>query len=448
MRKSSIKWQSWLWASSILLVVFLCLLLFLKNYFVIQNTTIFGLMIFPYLITIQGKQQYSYRYLPWAFVFILFGLLLPVKSIFFFTAIICALTLIEMWIGKTNHLPLFLLFLVSPMLIYFRSILGISVRFYLSEFAATILSFTGLPIQVFGNTIQYNQETFSIDPACMGLSMLTHSFLLGLFIMAYFQKSTKKILPFYQNILLLLSLFILNIISNLIRIVCLILFKVYPELIAHDIFGIICLILYVLVPFYFLCKWIYNQHESKNIISSSSTSQHSILKKGLSILLCIGFIAQGSNTKQHFSTFKVLPKYCNINNCEKEQATKDVLKFTKENVLIYVKPIPHFYSAEHSPLICWSGSGYHFNKIEKQMIGNIEIFIGILQKDKEPPFYSCWWFDNGKHKTSDQWDWRTNAIKTNTQYSLINVNAPSYEIVKAESLKLLNQNIFNAQPQN
>ena len=68
-----------------------------------------------------------------------------------------------MWVGKTNHLPLFLLFLLSPMLIYFRSILGIGIRFYLSEFAAKILVFTGLPIQVFGNGKMLRDFTYIQD---------------------------------------------------------------------------------------------------------------------------------------------------------------------------------------------------------------------------------------------------------------------------------------------
>ncbi len=443
MKKSSNHWHSWLRATGILIGILLCSLLFLKNYFIIQNTTIFGLMIFPYLIIIEKKKQYSYRYLPWAFFLVIFGLWLPVKSIFFFTAILCALAFIEIWVGKTNHLPLFLIFLLSPMLIYFRSILGISIRFYLSEFAAKILSFTGLPIQVLGNTIQYNQEVFSIDPACMGLSMLTHSFLLGLFIMAYFQKSTNHILSFHKNIFLLVSLFIFNLISNLIRIICLILLKVYPELIAHDVFGIICLILYVLIPFYFLCKWVYNHHQDeKGYLNIAINNNLIVRKKIFSVLLFIGFMYQGFKTNQHFSNFKILPKYCNISNYKKELAATDVLKFSKENVLIYVKPIPHFYSAEHSPLICWNGSGYHFKRIEKQLIANTKVFVGILQKDKEPPFYSCWWFDNGQHKTNSQWNWRTNAIKTNTQYSLINVNAPTYEKMKKETMEVLDQNIF------
>ncbi len=442
MEKSSNKWQLWFWANGVLFIVFICSLLFLKNYFVVQNTTIIGLMIFPYLIIIQEKKQYSYRYLPWAFFLVLFGLWLPVKSIFFFTAILCALTLIEMWVGKTNHLPMFMLFLLSPILIYFRSILGVSIRFQLSDLASSILSFTGLPIQVFGNTIHYAQDVFSIDPACMGLSMLTHSFLLGLFIMAYFQKSTQSILPFYQNALLLVSLLILNLISNLIRIVCLILFKVYPELFAHDLIGIVCLILYILVPFYFLCKWTYNKYPMNKTIFNSKANNHSIVKKGVSILLGIGFFAQGISTEKHFSNLDTLPQYCTIPTYKKEKATNDVLKFSKKDALIYVKPIPHFYSAEHSPLICWSGSGYQFKRIEKKVIGKTEVFIGVLQKDGGSPFYSCWWFDNGQHKTINQWNWRINALKTHTNYSLINVNASTYEKMKKESLKVLEQNIF------
>lgn len=420
--------------------IYLLMFLFLKNYFVVESTTILGILIFPFLIKTTDKTV-SYRYVPWAILMGIFGIYLPVKSLFFFTSILCSLVFIEIWVGKTNHLPLFLLFLLSPMLIYFRSILGISIRFQLSEIAGNLLKLSGLDIGVFGNTIHYQGDTFSIDPACMGLSMLTHSFLLGLFIMAYFQNTNSKFLPFYKNILLLLALLLLNMISNLSRIVLLILFKIYPELIAHDIIGILCLIIYILLPFYFLCQWVYsnNQESSQKITESTSSFW---LKTSVTTIIFIGLLIQGYLTKNHFDSFKLMPKYCKIENCKKEQATKDVLKFSNDTSLIYVKPIPHFYSAEHNPLICWNGSGYHFKKITIEKIAGIDVYVGVLQKENESPFYSAWWFDNGNHKTIYQWDWRMNALKTKTNYALINVNVMNKKLLKKEVEKLLQENIF------
>ena len=96
-----------------------------------------------------------------------------------------------------------------------------------------------------------------------------------------------------------------------------------------------------------------------------------------------GLLIQGYLTKNHFDTFELIPKHCEIANCKKEQATKDVLKFSNDTSLIYVKPIPHFYSAEHNPLICWNGSGYHFKKITIESPTELDLKLKTIKPKQE-----------------------------------------------------------------
>ena len=93
--------KKWGIISIIFGIVYLLMFLFLKNYFVVESTTILGILIFPFLIKTTDKTV-SYRYVPWAILMGIFGIYLPVKSLFFFTSILCSLVFIEIWVGKTN----------------------------------------------------------------------------------------------------------------------------------------------------------------------------------------------------------------------------------------------------------------------------------------------------------------------------------------------------------
>ncbi|MCP4520904.1 MAG: exosortase N [Cytophagales bacterium] len=418
--------------------------LFLENYFITQTSTILGFCILPYTLSFEKQNKSSFRYLFALLPLLIFTFFVPVKSLYFFSLCLSFVLLIEIWIGKTNHLPLFLLLLLSPAVIYFRSIIGVNIRLFLGELAGQLLNMANLEIEVHGNSIIYAQDTFSIDPACMGLSMLVHSFLLGIFILAYFQRKTQQTLNFWKTSLLLFILLLLNVTSNLIRIICLILFKIYPELLSHDVIGIVCLIIYVLIPFYFFSKLSYRYFTTP--LNQEKDEQNSIdlWAKVISIGVFVILVGLGIHIKQHFKGEKIIPATCKVNGCEKELVTKDVLRFKNENVLIYVKPIPHFYSAEHNPLICWNGSGYQFKQIQKKEINGVIVYTAILEKEGKTMFYSSWWFDNGVHKTTSQWDWRINAIKTKTQYSLINVNTIDSISLEQETKRLLKLNIFGS----
>src|SRR5437899_2661838 len=75
-----------------------------------------------------------------------------------------------------------------------------------------------------------------------------------------------------------------------------------------------------------------------------------------------------------------------------------VTKMVNDAILIYVKPIPEFFSGEHTPLICWKGSGYTFKNVGKSEVGGKEIYYGQLVKKNET-LYTAWWYDNGTVQT-------------------------------------------------
>ena len=99
-----------------------------------------------------------------------------------------------------------------------------------------------------------------------------------------------------------------------------------------------------------------------------------------------------------------------------------ITQFRSSKALIYAKPIPAFYSSEHSPYTCWKGSGYQFKSIREEMIAGHLIYFGTLQKGKDE-LQTAWWFSNNEHNTISQLDWRWRVLQGEPDFQLINVTA-------------------------
>ncbi|NJO91209.1 MAG: hypothetical protein HC831_21280 [Chloroflexia bacterium] len=114
-----------------------------------------------------------------------------------------------------------------------------------------------------------------------------------------------------------------------------------------------------------------------------------------------------------------------------------VAQFTNDSALIYIKPIPNFYSADHTPMICWKGSGYQLQNQQKMQVGSHEVYFAELVLENSKPLYTAWWYSNGKHITINQLDWRWRLIKGEENFSLVNVTCEKENILTNKFLELI-----------
>lgn len=405
--------------------------LFLHNYFITDYTVWTALILAPYIIAPRPEEKVGKKYLWLSLLFLILSYTSGVKTSYFLAIGFAILFVTEGIWGNIGYLPLFLLGLISPTFKYFNNMLGFPVRLTLSEWAGNILTFIGFKVETIGNVIIKNGVEFSVDPACVGLKMMAFSILTGLLIMAYYQRQTNKHFSFLKTVAILSSIVGLNIAANLIRIVLLTIFEISPENPNHEIIGIICFVIYVIAPSYFLIKWATSKKNTRDRTSNHRLSKSVII---INILLLVSISTVGY-TKLNKESQKANTKF-HIPGYTKEITEDDIVKAEKPGILLYIKPISRFYGAEHNPMICWTGSGYQFTRINKQIIAHKEIYTGILKKDKDV-IYAAWWFDNGKHQTISQMDWRWRAIKGENFY-LVNVNSGDKETLDKEVLKLLN----------
>ena len=136
---------------------------------------------------------------------------------------------------------------------------------------------------------------------------------------------------------------------------------------------------------------------------------------------------------------------CRLPGFRKELLKNGIVKLENEGCLVYVKPLAGFYSAEHSPLICWQGSGYVFSQTATRTLAGTEIYWGILKKDKDK-IYTAWWFDNGNFRTIHPLDWRLNTLKKGVPFSLVNVNATSEAGLLESVTNIMKEKIFENSP--
>ncbi len=380
-----------------------------------------SLLLVPFVLYVKHKRHLSIRFGIVSLFFLGLYPVLKIQSFYFFGFSFFLLFVIDSNLGKLNNLPVFLLILLSPIAIFSIEVFGFPIRLWLTDISTQIISFVNNNIQASGNQIFFNGEKFTVDPECMGLKMVITGYLLTLVMIAWFERRNKQELNFLMVILILFIISTLIIISNLFRIIGIIFAKAAPETLLHEMIGISSLIIYVIIPAYFLCRS-FHKRFSRTIDPKSEKK----LRKGLSYGLSIILIALLTFFNFNRENFRAQPKTSNpeltrIEGYQCNLLDNGVAQLTNDSALIYIKPIPNFYSADHTPMICWKGSGYQLQNQQKIQIAGYEIYFAELVHENSKPLYSAWWYNNGKHITINQFNWRWRLIKGEDDFSLVNV---------------------------
>lgn len=397
---------------------------FLFSYLATQANAYTGLLLAPYLLIVRSKGNTSSKYLWPALVCLGLSFFSPLTTFYYLAFLFAVLFLIESQLGKVNYLLLLLFAVLSPAFTFVATVFGFPIRLQLSEWAGQLVQLAGIETIVSGNIIYVKGAEFAVDPACVGLTMLTASFIITLFILAWQERRTGKILSFPLTVLVMAITVGLNILCNLIRIVLLIILRIMPDNPMHDVVGILCLMVYVLLPILFIIRLLYRYQSTQEAKTDAWVPAPGwrVIPSVLLLLLLVYRGYGGVDTSRDQQKSELLP----VEGFKGTALNKGILKYEKANVLVYVKPVEGFHGPEHNPMICWTGSGYTFKKISQQTAQGMDFYQGVLQKGQER-IYTAWWFDNGHHRTIQQSDWRWRMLKGEPAFSLINVNCTTEE---------------------
>jgi len=397
----------------------------------------FGLATLPISMRINTKRQSSRLLLP-ALVTGLVALLLPTTIGTYLLLLLCAGYVTERHVGTLGWPAFVHALLLSPLYSYAQSVVSFPLRMQLSAWAGKLMQLAGLQITIQGNTVVWQQHEFLVDKACAGLHMLGYGLLFGTIMLARVTRCSNLSLPKTVGLYLLLVALILA--SNLIRIVVLIVLQAPPGHWLHEGVGLACFAAYVLLPFYLLLRYMAKRSSGpqqgiakQHVIVYHKPRQRFIAKV---VLLAILFsLACWRNVQRPVpQSLAAMPQA--IDSYQRQPTNNGIGKYTKGKALLYIKPPVAPYHAEHSPLVCWQGSGYQFKAVYKKKVNGLEVNVAKLAKGNDS-LVTAWWFDNGSTQTGHQFAWRWLAIRSQKDFAMVNLTCPTEQQLLTEMQQLI-----------
>ncbi len=348
---------------------------------------------------------------------------IPSKFILYSAIGISVFSLIETLAGKAGLLAILCLVIMSPLFEYFANVFSFPIRLQLTQMAGQILHGMDGAYHAEGNVLIKGSTEFSVDAACMGLHMMTSSLLTGMILLGIYQRRQKKRLSLLFLLIVALAIFVLNLFSNLIRIISLVKFQVAPENVMHSIIGLACFVLYILLPSAVLVKYIVSAFGKVRVRQMQNfEARPKVFNTQFPLLIIVSLIVLGS--KDRSVNFYLTIGTIKAPGYRIEKLQDAIVKLSTDKGLVYLKPIIGFYSSDHQPTLCWKGSGYEFGKLETCDLDGQMIYCSNLQRGSDR-LYTAWWYDNGSLRTVSQFTWRWDSFKNGKAWALVNVTAES-----------------------
>ncbi len=380
-----------------------------------------------------GPSRYA---LPLCLAMALLTLLLPVRSVTSFGVSLLLLGLVYLFRPYRSALPLLAVPLLSPFARYLDSVMGIEIRLYLSRAAGKAFDVMGREAVVRGTEITLDGRAFGVDAACAGLHMLMVGLATAVLLMAVVEWRVRKTFALWLGGGVLVGTVVLVALSNLARIVVLVDRGWGAETPWHSWTGLVCFAVYVLLPLAMGTSWLSGQSwavraadvESDGLSPAASYRRIPAFRLSRSLVIRAAIVL-GAGGLFAFAKTRPAPVPAAVASMSllygqaPALRAHDVLAYQFADALVYRKPIPAFYNAEHSPLICWRGSGYEIADIRRdRLLNGKEVFRGTLRREGHQ-LQTAWWMSNGEQTTLDQWVWRSEMASGAPPFALVNVTS-------------------------
>ncbi len=410
----------------------------------------------------QSTNQLTWRFGLLALLCVALALAAPARTFHFLVLAFSAFFLVENLWGKINEAPAFTALLLTAVAKTMSVVLGFPMRLQLSENAAAALRLLGGNATAEGNLIRFEGKDFLVDPACAGLQMVEVSLLFCFFLLGLFERRTGRHLHWPTLLGIVLTTGLLLLIFNQLRIIFLVVFSIPPENPMHDVVGLLGLGLYVFAPLWWGVGWAFRslgrhprddkgtrmermgrmytdflQRICFNLFNLLHPRPIVVLHLALAALLLYFAFGEKRGELQNDLAVQALVPVGLPTKCSRESITEGVTKYTTDSLLIYVKPVRGWYDTEHTPLICWQGSGYQFGQVQERTVGATVVYMGVLEKKGGPTYCTAWWFDNGQDRTISQGRWRWLDAGGAPGFSLVNVTAGDGVTLEIQLKKML-----------
>ena len=331
------------------------------------------------------------------------------------------------WPGRWPNRLLALL-LLSPGLRYVSALFTFPIRLQLSAWAGDLLRMVGMDVQTEGNVLIKNDPSgvaveMAVDPACMGLQLTGVSLLVALFLLIWQEKQTQKAVPPGWVAGYGMTVFGLTIVCNLFRIMLLVAFGAMPGTWLHELIGLVCVVAYAWLPAWGLARLLVHhagRAETAKRAGGSVVWGIGLLAGGLGLM---AFAARPVVVRKDTAQLTVGTMGIGILSHQPYQQkilSSGFVQLTAPGILIYLKPQPDWFSADHSPTACWRGSGYELRRVRETVLNGHPAYVGELRR-RGNVLYTAWWFTNGAVTTASQLTMRSQMLRGETGFALVNV---------------------------
>ena len=427
--------RPWLALQLALYAVIAC---FLASHYLQVRSPLFlcGMAAMAGVTTCNLQHTRSLRYAYAVLLLSLLTLLLPVKTLLYALLACAFLFTLETTRGRTDGLPLLLTGLLSPACQYLSDLFTFPLRLQLSQWAGKILALGSAAAKTEGNVIYFNGDEFSVDPACVGLHMMITSLVTGVLLIAVFKRRLGKAVPLWMSVCMLALFVLLNLASNLFRILLLVHFGFGPDTFLHQLTGILCFAVYVMLPGALLCRWLIQRRAQPAAGSveqgKTPAGVHPVWHAVVTSCLLAAAVQVYAKETQKAVPLKTPP----VAGYTTHGVDAEITKLENGRSLVYLKKIAGCWAAEHNPMICWRGSGYGFSRIREVSVAGTTVYEGVLTKEHEQ-LHTIWWYTNGIQDTNRQLGWRWDMMKGAPAYSLVNITCLTEQQVQQEAERVL-----------
>ncbi|MEZ5007212.1 MAG: exosortase N [Chitinophagales bacterium] len=401
-----------------------------------------SVIVLPFVLRIKSRNEKSNRFIYLSILLFIAFIFLKVHLLFFTGFCFLFLSIIETYWGKVNNLPIVLVLLMSPFTIYFLEIIGYPMRIQLASVATRLLQFIYADIQNQGNVIQLNGFEILVDKACAGLRMITTGLITAIAFSGIYERKTNTTLSFFSVITLLVVSFGTIVFANLIRIILLIVFQSAPETFGHELIGAIAYAA-IILPILLGLTYVWVLFFGKEMVAKTSVGSKSFVFRNTLLLMVVALLLYVRFNYHDFKKQYKDPSFSKIEmtGFDKSILKNGVLKLNSENALIYLKPPQPFYSADHTPVVCWRGSGYTFKSEEiTTVVNDFKVNTACLV-NKNDTLYTAWFYDNTVSQTHSPFVWRWRQIKNEPAFRLVNITSPTKEDLICELIKFKNYDL-------
>ena len=398
------------------------------------------MMCLPVVCRVVKPGEYSWRYGILSLLMLAAYPYLKIQSCFFMGFGFFVLFVIESTWGKLNYLPVVLMAAASPTFSFFSRVFSFPIRLKISSWVTGFLSPIMPGIEASGNLIALQGQTFSVEDACVGLKLITTSIIALLILIAFRERATKQVASVLQLVVLFAITFGLVVLANILRVATLIVFQSRPDTFSHELIGISALVMYIVLPLWFIVKWVIRKkHPTEPDGTLPQNGFPKLRLVGVALLL-VGLGLLNLNREQFRNQIAdTAVEQMELDGFESEFSKFGVTKLENEDALIYVKSSSTFYGADHTPMICWRGSGYSFKHERVLEVNGQGVLTAELHHENGDVLHTAWWYDNGYHQTIEQFDWRWRMVRGQEAFRIVNVSCLDEETLIQQVGQLLDQ---------